>query len=397
MQPTIYTRFSLILAVISLSIGASAQNMSPVFEQQTLDDDVSIGYGLAIGDVDGDERPDILLADKKQFVWYRNPDWQRFVMVENLTEHDNVCLAARDVNEDGIVEVAVGAQWNPGETSNAAQSGSVHYLIRPDDPTERWEPIQLPHEPTIHRMQWVEAPGDTYQLVVLPLHGRGNKGGQGVGVKVIAYHFSDSPLDPWDTLTLDQSMHMTHNFDIEEGEDQSRLYIGGKEGVKVIEHNNGQWLTEEAELLAGVGTQEGVGEVRLGHLGEDQPFITAIEPMHGTTLAVYYPGTNRERQVLYSDFNQGHALATADLLGLELDQIVAGWRDPNSEGKVGIVLFIPADPEGSEWEKFVIDDNTMACEDLKVADLNADGKPDIIAAGRATNNLKIYWNKSSVQ
>jgi hypothetical protein len=39
----------------------------------------------------------------------------------------------------------------------------------------------------------------------------------------------------------------------------------------------------------------------------------------------------------------------------------------------------------------------MACENLKVADLNDDGKPDIIAAGRATNNLKIYWNKSSVQ
>ena len=397
MQTTVFYRFSLIMAMLFLGFGASAQNMSPVFEEQTLDDNVSIGYGLAIGDVDGDERPDILLADKKQFVWYRNPDWQRFVMVENLTEHDNVCLAARDVNEDGIVEVAVGAQWNPGETSNAEQSGSVHYLIRPDDPTERWEPVPLPHEPTIHRMQWIEAPGDTYQLVVLPLHGRGNKDGQGAGVKVIAYHFSDSPLDPWDTATLDQNLHMTHNFAVEEGDGQTKLYIGGKEGVKVIEHNNGQWLTEEAELLAGVGAQEGVGEVQLGHLGEDLPFITAIEPMHGNTLAVYYPGTNRDRQVLYSDFNQGHALATADLLGLEMDQIVAGWRNPNSEGKVGVALFIPADQEGSAWEKFVIDDNTMACEDLKVADLDADGKPDIIAAGRATNNLKIYWNKSSVQ
>jgi hypothetical protein len=33
----------------------------------------------------------------------------------------------------------------------------------------------------------------------------------------------------------------------------------------------------------------------------------------------------------------------------------------------------------------------MACEDLKTADLNNDGKPDIIAAGRASKNLVICF------
>jgi len=31
---------------------------------------------------------------------------------------------------------------------------------------------------------------------------------------------------------------------------------------------------------------------------------------------------------------------------------------------------------------------------LKVADLNGDGKADIIAAGRATKNVVIYWNRN---
>ena len=73
----------------------------PKFEAQVIDDNISIGYGLAPGDVDGDGKPDILLADKKQFVWYRNGDWKRFVMIENLTEFDNVCIAARDIDGDG--------------------------------------------------------------------------------------------------------------------------------------------------------------------------------------------------------------------------------------------------------------------------------------------------------
>src|SRR6218665_1580301 len=153
-----------------------------IFTPQTIDDAVSIGYGLATGDVDGGGKPDILLADKKQFVWYRNGDWKKFIMIENLTESDNVCIAARDIDGDGKVEVAVGAQWNPGETSDPLKSGSVHYLKRPDDPTKHWTAIELHHEPTVHRMRWVKASNNQYQLIVLPLHGRGNRNGEGKGV-----------------------------------------------------------------------------------------------------------------------------------------------------------------------------------------------------------------------
>jgi hypothetical protein len=42
----------------------------------------------------------------------------------------------------------------------------------------------------------------------------------------------------------------------------------------------------------------------------------------------------------------------------------------------------------------LVDDNTMACEDLKLADLNGDGRLDVIAAGRATKNVIIYWNET---
>lgn len=365
----------------------------PVFEAQTIDDEVAIGYGLAIGDVDGDGKPDILLADKTQIVWYRNGDWQRFVIAENLTDRDNVCIAARDITGDGKVEVAVGAQWNPGETTDPDLSGSVHYLIRPEDPTERWEVVTLPNEPTVHRMRWVRTAEGEYSLVVLPLHGRGNRDGEGAGVRVLAYIMPEDPRDEWETVLVDSSLNMTHNFDVAnpDGSTDETLFIGGRQGVIRAAPSDGRRLENVAEPVKGLDNP--VGEVRFGRLGGTD-FLTTIEPMHGNMVAVYLLENRPVRHQLEDGFNQGHALAAADLLGLGRDQIVAGWRDPDADGKVGIKMWVPVDETGSRWEEHLIDDNNMACEDLRVADLDADGRPEIIAAGRDSHNLIIYWNRS---
>src|SRR5436190_15519719 len=115
----------------------------PTFRAVEIDAKIEIGYGVAVADVDGDKNPDILLADKKQIVWYRNPTWEKFVIAEGLTKLDNVCIAAADIDGDGKAEVAVGAGWNPNDTVG---SGAVFYLIAPKDRTQKWEAVELPHE-----------------------------------------------------------------------------------------------------------------------------------------------------------------------------------------------------------------------------------------------------------
>lgn len=386
---------------------------APNFKIQVIDNQISIGYGLAIGDVDGDRLPDILLADQKEIVWYKNPGqvqgdktaaWKRYVMAANLTPQDNVCIAARDLDGDGRVEVAVGAGWNPAETGDSTKSGAVFYLIRPQDPTQRWEPIRLPHEVTTHRMRWAKVDKNSYQLIVVPLHGLGNKDGKGKGVRIWGYEFPKNPRDVWKRYLIDSTMHLTHNVEIWEDGNTTGLIVAGKEGGQIFEWQKKRWRPVDDEsaqnalplLNKGV---DGIGEIRRLDGGKS---IATIQPMHGSILQVetgFYsfqkprkPVTDKQISVLTDILSQGHALVCGDFLGTGQDQIIAGWRNPNADKKVGVRLYKPQ--EEGNVDGYPLDDSVrMACEDLQAADLDGDGDLDLIASGRATLNVLIYWNQ----
>jgi hypothetical protein len=377
-------------------VSSAAEPPRPKFKAVQIDDRIQIGYGLALADVDGDGKTDILLADKNEVVWYRNPTWQMHVIASRLTERDHVCIAARDIDGDGKCEIAVGAEWNPGDTVN---SGAVFYLVAPGDRTQPWEAIRLPHEPTTHRMRWVRDWQEGYRLLVLPLHGRGNKGGQGDGVKVMTYKRPENPRETWETMILDDSMHMTHNFDPVFWDDDAayEVLLSGKEGTFLI-----NWVDGAFKRFPSGGDEGGgAGEVRLGVLPGGKRCVATIEPMHGNQFVTYTPpasggdGAPWKRRVVDESLLDGHALAAGDVLGIGSDQFVAGWRAMSRpvNAKVGIKLFTPLDADGTAWRQDLIDDNAMACEDLQLADLNGDGKLDIVAAGRATKNVIIYFNE----
>jgi uncharacterized glyoxalase superfamily protein PhnB len=370
----------------------------PVFESVDIDKGVGIGYGVSVADVDGDGKPDVLLADKDAIAWYRNPRWEKSVIARKLTELDHVCLDARDLDGDGKAEIAVGAGWNPGDT---VASGSVHYLVAPSDRAAPWTPVALPHEPTMHRMRWIRDAHEkgAFSLLVAPLHGRGNVNAAGAGVKLQLYRKPADPGAPWEIETIDDALHATHNVDPVQwdGDPEDEIVVASREGLFLLDRGaTGAGSFTRRALVSGADFP-GASEVRSGKLAGDRRFLASIEPFHGNRLMVAIEGDGTapwRRQLLDEDLKEGHALACGDLLGLGHDQIVAGWRQENAAGRVGIRLYVPRDEKGLRWERFAIDDNSMACEDLKLADLDGDGRLDVIAAGRATRNLRVYFNRT---
>lgn len=379
---------ALVLFLIPGSILAQNTTITnlPKFEPQVIDEAVEIGYGVAIGDVDGDGKSDIILVDKREISWFRNPDWKEISIVKNLSLRDHVCTAVEDIDGDGKVEIAAGAQWNPGDTTNAEQSGAVFYLQRPAKEGEAWTPLKLPHDPTTHRMRWVVGEGKP-ALVVLPLHGIGNKDGAGENTVKVRVHRVDPAQagDPaaWSNEVLGAKLHVTHNFDLRDG----LLYIGGAEGI-VRERIGADESTALITTENSNPPTRGVGEIAKG-----PDFIAAIEPFHGNDLVVYREAAEKwERTLVTDSLNQGHALGLADFNGDGREDIAVGWRNPDAEGHVGVKIFFQK--EDGSWEQpFWVARDLVASEDLKIADLDGNGKPDIVVSGRSSKNLVIFWNK----
>ncbi|MBX6314969.1 MAG: VCBS repeat-containing protein [Isosphaeraceae bacterium] len=397
------------LLCLLLALPAAAADF-PRFEAQEIDPHVgNVCYALTTADVDGDNKLDIIAVTEDSVVWFANPDWKKQIVIQKATARDNVCLQAHDIDGDGRIDFALGAGWQP---TNTKSGGTLQWLGRDKD--GRWQVHPIGSEPTLHRIRWGDVLGNgRKQLVVAPLQGRGTKGpnwGEGQGVRILVYRIPEHPAqDEWPSEVADEDLHTVHNLQIidADGDGRNDILLAAWEGVFLLRRgSDGKW----AKTKLGAGNQEakpfkGASEIKLGRLADGRRYLATIEPWHGFQVVVYTPPKTGDglwdRHVIDEPVQWGHAVWCSDLDGDGDEELIIGQRDPgkapSSLGTRGPGVFV-YDPKGGssgglEFTKHVIDDGGVATEDALAADLDGDGRPEIIAGGRATHNVKIYWNR----
>lgn len=393
-----------------LSLGIAAEP-APTFRPQEIETKLKIGYAVSLCDVNGDAKTDIVVVDADRVVWYENPTWQRRTIIANQTLRDNVCIAAEDIDGDGKLDFALGADWRPSDT---AKGGTIQWLRRKNSLDENWEVLPIGTEPTMHRMRFADFDGDGRgELICAPLMGRGTTRPNfaEAGVRILRYKIPADPVrDAWTPEVINDDLHVTHNVwpcDLDR-DGKLEMLIVSFEGVYLLSPTaTGPWKRTQL----GAGNQEtmpnrGASEIKLGRLNDKENYIATIEPWHGFQIVVYTaptkPGELWRRTVLDEELLWGHAVWCANLDADPAEELIIGVRDQkNAEYRSGVRIYDPV-PDvnasaGWGWKRQIIDPGGVAVEDAEAADLNGDGKIDIVACGRATKNVKIYWNEGAAK
>lgn len=401
----------LVLVLVAASVGHADEKPLPSFRMQEIATDLTIGYAVTLVDINGDGKLDIVVVDKARIIWYENPGWKVHTIIQGMTKPDNVCIAAHDIDGDGKVDLAVGADWNPFNTKSG---GTLQWLKQGKTLDEPWTLYPIGEEPTVHRIRWADLDGSGKPKLLLgPLMGKNstknNNFMDGAPVRMLAYAIPKDPTsDRWEVEVLDEkNLHVVHNFwPIPAGDRKGMdVLTASYEGVGLIKRDADKWAFQHI----GAGNQEnpksnrGASEIKMGRLKNGARYIATVEPWHGFQIVVYTEPADKsqkmwDRHVIDDELRWGHAVWCADLDGDGDEELIIGVRDdpgPKDTGKHrrGVRVYKATDGKGAKWQRQIIEDGGVAVEDLAAADLDGDGKIDLVAVGRATKNARIYWNQ----
>ncbi|MGA2034172.1 MAG: VCBS repeat-containing protein [Thermoguttaceae bacterium] len=360
----------------------------PRFEKHMIDA-FPAGYQVAVADLNGDGRPDViaLSTDADRVDWYENPSWRRHPLAHTAK---NIDLAVRDLDGSGrpMIALASGFYFN-----QSGRGGQIELLRQPEKPGDLWPRRLIATDPVVHRLRWADVEGNGRPVLIhAPIFGPGSNGPQDPKpAHLWAFRPRRRPAEePWQVWKIDETLTVLHGIRVVDLDCCGRdaILTASFEGIHRFDYKGQgrQTRWRKVQLAAGAppvndqpGAARGTSEVAVLRLAKGRLMLAAIEPWHGHQVVVYSPPQGAglwQRQVIDDTLQEGHALVTADFDGDGQDEIVAGWR----AGGGGLRLYKATDATGREFKSYDLDPG-MPAEGAVAADINGDGKPDLVVIG----------------
>jgi len=331
---------------------------------------------VLLTDLTGNGLPDIIIGSKRgdyNLMWYENPGWQRhFIANAPDLEAGGV---VHDVNRDGRPDIIAGQQWGHKD---------LYWFECPPNPRDLWTKRLIENRFEKYHDQAlgdIDCDGEP-ELVFVSQRSR-----------VLAYHdLPDDPtVEPWpqDCFHLiaegieDTEGLVTCDVDA----DGRNELLAGPSIYKLSNCPGGEW---HAKHFAPGFTQTRVAAADL--TGDGQLDIVLAEgESNPARLAICSPPLY-EPKLLKTDLFHPHSLAIADFdLDGKPDIFVAEMGLGQNPNPRGYILRNLGDGQFEETEIW----HGIPTHEAKVADLNADGRPDIV--GKPYNperHIDVWWNEA---
>jgi hypothetical protein len=392
-------RFTTVLLLSGCCLWAADRPTAPTrFRTHVIEAKIPGGYSVLVTDINKDNRPDVIGLTQRftELAWYENPTWERHVLVRDMNGLVN--MAAHDIDGDGVPEIALENEFS---MVAAKSQGLVWLLHHQGDPRNLWKATKIDALTTSHHVAWADVDGDgRVELINAPLIGSKALAPRYEDrVQLVYYHVPKDLEGPWKRLIIDDQLTgILHRVRVVKWVPGKRdeLLTAGFDGIILHQaFGKGDKIRWEHKLLS-KGHQEeppraGASDVKVGCLHKNR-ILAAVEPWHGNEVVAYTQGKSGrwDRKVIFSDLTEGHEVCVGDFNGDGRDDIVAGDR---ARGKVASShLFYAQDDAGAQWRHEVLDHLGMSASGCSVADINSDGRPDIVMIGGATANIKWYEN-----
>jgi hypothetical protein len=372
--------------IAALLLVLCAQGEIPKFREQLVDDQLDDLWACGVADVNNDGKPDIIALNwnPAYVVWYENPTWKKRILIDKDVRE---LVAIQPIQTEGRTAFVLGAGYR--EPPDIKKGGGEIYLLRPlEAPEKPWTPIKIAEIPTLHRIH----PFNGRDLVCSALH----------GPTVVLRRPASPYTDPWTRETVNPGLRACHNtLSVDwDGDGKEEIITASAEGL-TLHRRNDQGVWEKRTLSrggrgSGPDSWLGASEIAAGWLPGGRRYLATIEPHHGHQFCIYTPPDQPDqmwkRRVLLEN-KGGHTVLPVDFNRSGVDSLLVGFVGQYSKHPGFPIwhVFRPKDGRGEEWEDRVLDDTKLPGEDGAVADLNGDGKPDLVIAGG--KRIKIYWNE----